>query len=260
MTAVWLSEVCTEYSGRGQAGGRGPARARRHRHRRRPGPGRQPDPDDLPEQPRGRRPARQPGPRQLDHPPGGPRRGPRVPHAARASPRRCRRSINRLLNRRDDAQGARRRRRGRRSSPSPARPAGSAAPRSPSTSPPRWPRPRPRRSSLADFDLMLGSLDACLDIIPDQTLQGVVQNIDRLDLTLLKRSMTRHASGLYVLPHPVAHGGRREDRPGVAPAGPRAAQGRLPDRRHRHQQGPPVGRLRRLRGGRRHRHRRSSST
>ena len=57
---------------------------------------------------------------------------------------------------------------------------------------------------LADFDLMLGSLDACLDIIPDQTLQGVIQNVDRLDLTLLKRSMTRHASGLYVLPHPVA--------------------------------------------------------
>lgn len=57
---------------------------------------------------------------------------------------------------------------------------------------------------LADFDLMLGSLDACLDIVPDQTLQGIVQSIDRLDLTLLKRSMTRHASGLYVLPHPVA--------------------------------------------------------
>lgn len=56
---------------------------------------------------------------------------------------------------------------------------------------------------LADFDLMLGSLDACLDIIPDQTIQGVVQNIDRLDLTLLKRSMTRHNTGLYVLPHPV---------------------------------------------------------
>ena len=57
---------------------------------------------------------------------------------------------------------------------------------------------------LTDFDLMLGSIDACLDIIPDHTLQGVVQNIDRLDLTLLKRSMTRHSSGLYVLPHPVA--------------------------------------------------------
>ena len=57
---------------------------------------------------------------------------------------------------------------------------------------------------LADFDLMLGSLDACLDIIPDHTLQGVIQNLDRLDVTLLKRSMTRHSTGLYVLPHPVA--------------------------------------------------------
>ncbi len=57
---------------------------------------------------------------------------------------------------------------------------------------------------LADFDLLFGSVDACLDILPEHTLQGVVQNIDRLDLTLLKRSLTRHASGLYVLPHPVA--------------------------------------------------------
>jgi pilus assembly protein CpaE len=57
---------------------------------------------------------------------------------------------------------------------------------------------------LADFDLMFGSTDACLDIIPDRTLIEVVQNIDRLDATLLKRSLTRHASGLYVLPHPVA--------------------------------------------------------
>src|SRR5438477_271298 len=57
---------------------------------------------------------------------------------------------------------------------------------------------------LADFDLMLGSVDACLDIIPDQTLHTIIQNIDRLDLTLLKRSITRHSSGLYVLPHPVA--------------------------------------------------------
>ena len=32
----------------------------------------------------------------------------------------------------------------------------------------------------------------------------MVQSFDRLDPTLLKRSMTRHASGLYVLPHPVA--------------------------------------------------------
>ncbi len=57
---------------------------------------------------------------------------------------------------------------------------------------------------LLDFDLMFGSVDACLDIIPDNTLINVVQSFDRLDLTLLKRSMTQHSSGLYVLPHPVA--------------------------------------------------------
>jgi pilus assembly protein CpaE len=57
---------------------------------------------------------------------------------------------------------------------------------------------------LADFDLMLGSIDACLDIISDNTLQGVVQNIDRIDLTLLKRSLVQHSSGLFVLPHPLA--------------------------------------------------------
>jgi pilus assembly protein CpaE len=57
---------------------------------------------------------------------------------------------------------------------------------------------------LLDFDLMFGSVDSSLDIIPDNTLINVVQSFDRLDLTLLKRSMTRHSSGLYVLPHPVA--------------------------------------------------------
>lgn len=63
---------------------------------------------------------------------------------------------------------------------------------------------RDHETLLLDFDLMFGSVDACLDIIPDNTLYSVIQSFDRLDLTLLKRSMTRHASGLYVLPHPVA--------------------------------------------------------
>ena len=57
---------------------------------------------------------------------------------------------------------------------------------------------------LADFDLVLGSVDACLDIIPDNSSAGRRPELDRLDLTLLKRSLTRHSSGLYVLPHPVA--------------------------------------------------------
>ena len=57
---------------------------------------------------------------------------------------------------------------------------------------------------LADFDLLLGTVDACLDIVTTRTLLDVTQNIARLDLTLLKRSVTQHSSGLYVLPHPAA--------------------------------------------------------
>ncbi len=56
---------------------------------------------------------------------------------------------------------------------------------------------------LTDFDLMFGSIDSCLDLFPDDTIQGIVQNIDRIDLTLLKRTLTRHESGLYVLPRPA---------------------------------------------------------
>jgi pilus assembly protein CpaE len=63
---------------------------------------------------------------------------------------------------------------------------------------------REHETILLDFDLMFGSVDACLDIIPDNTIYNAVQNFDRLDLTLLKRSLTRHGSGLYLLPHPVA--------------------------------------------------------
>ena len=86
-----------------------------------------------------------------------------------------------------------------------------------------------RRSSL-DFDLMFGSVDACLDIIPDKTLQSVVQNIDRLDLTLLKRSMTRHASGPLRPAPPGRDGGRRQDRP-RDPAGGSSACSRRRSRR-----------------------------
>jgi pilus assembly protein CpaE len=54
-----------------------------------------------------------------------------------------------------------------------------------------------------DFDLVFGAVDAALDIVPDNTLYTVLQSFERLDQTLLKRSMTRHASGLYVLPRPT---------------------------------------------------------
>jgi pilus assembly protein CpaE len=57
--------------------------------------------------------------------------------------------------------------------------------------------------ALVDLDLSLGDADVFLDTIPDYTLVDVAQNISRLDFTLLKRSLTKHSSGLYLLPRPV---------------------------------------------------------
>lgn len=57
--------------------------------------------------------------------------------------------------------------------------------------------------ALLDLDLALGDADVFLDSIPDYTLADVVQNISRLDIQLLKRSLTKHSSGLYLLPRPV---------------------------------------------------------
>jgi pilus assembly protein CpaE len=57
--------------------------------------------------------------------------------------------------------------------------------------------------ALVDFDLALGDADVFLDTIPDYTLVDVAQNIARLDFSLLKRSLTKHQSGLYLLPRPV---------------------------------------------------------
>jgi len=56
---------------------------------------------------------------------------------------------------------------------------------------------------LLDMDLCLGDADVFLDAIPDYTLVDVAQNVNRLDFTLLKRSLTKHSSGLYLLPRPV---------------------------------------------------------
>lgn len=56
---------------------------------------------------------------------------------------------------------------------------------------------------LLDLDLCLGDADVFLDTIPEYTLSDVAQNINRLDLTLLKRSLTKHDTGLYLLPRPI---------------------------------------------------------
>jgi len=57
--------------------------------------------------------------------------------------------------------------------------------------------------ALIDLDLALGDADVALDMMPVYTLADVAMNIDRLDMTFLKRSLCQHASGLSLLPHPV---------------------------------------------------------
>ena len=56
---------------------------------------------------------------------------------------------------------------------------------------------------LIDLDIALGDADIFLDSIPEYTLADITQNIDRLDLSLLKKSLTKHESGVYLLPRPV---------------------------------------------------------
>jgi pilus assembly protein CpaE len=57
--------------------------------------------------------------------------------------------------------------------------------------------------ALVDLDLALGDADVALDLMADYTLADVALNIDRLDMTFLRRSLSKHASGLSLLPHPV---------------------------------------------------------
>jgi len=54
---------------------------------------------------------------------------------------------------------------------------------------------------LVDLDLLFGAVDAWLDVTQGRTVSDVLQNFERLDMTLLKRSITRHDSGVFVLPH-----------------------------------------------------------
>ncbi len=56
--------------------------------------------------------------------------------------------------------------------------------------------------ALVDLDLALGDAEVCLDIVPEFTLFDVATSIDRIDLQFLRRSLSKHSSGLYLLPHP----------------------------------------------------------
>src|SRR5262249_14139684 len=57
--------------------------------------------------------------------------------------------------------------------------------------------------AMVDLDLALGDADVALDLAADYTLADVALNVDRLDMQFLKRSLSKHTSGLSLLPHPV---------------------------------------------------------
>jgi pilus assembly protein CpaE len=77
--------------------------------------------------------------------------------------------------------------------------------------------------ALVDLDLCLGDADVFLDVIPNYTLVDAAQNVARLDTNLLKRSLAKHASGVYLLPRPT----KMEDRASIAPDSLRRAIGVL---------------------------------
>ncbi len=66
---------------------------------------------------------------------------------------------------------------------------------------------------IIDLDMGLGDADVWLDIIPDYTIQDVADNITRLDYSLLKRSLTQHSSGAFLLPRPI----QMDDHPPISP-------------------------------------------
>ncbi len=57
--------------------------------------------------------------------------------------------------------------------------------------------------ALIDLDMALGDADVALDLIPDYTLADIALNIDRMDMTFLRRSLCKHETGLSILPHPM---------------------------------------------------------
>ena len=56
---------------------------------------------------------------------------------------------------------------------------------------------------LADFDLLFGSVDVALDLLPDFTLLEATQRIDRVDEALLRRAVAKHPTGVQILARPI---------------------------------------------------------
>lgn len=53
-----------------------------------------------------------------------------------------------------------------------------------------------------DFDLQFGNAALFLDLDQKHSVQEIIENVDRMDGEFLKSIMSKHSSGLYVLPAP----------------------------------------------------------
>ncbi|HVJ80420.1 MAG TPA: AAA family ATPase [Planctomycetia bacterium] len=56
--------------------------------------------------------------------------------------------------------------------------------------------------ALLDLDLFLGDSHVCLDLAPRTNLTQLLENIDTLDASFVKRAVAKHESGLNLIPHP----------------------------------------------------------
>ncbi|ADV60734.1 response regulator receiver [Isosphaera pallida ATCC 43644] len=66
-------------------------------------------------------------------------------------------------------------------------------------------RSHPNQSvALLDFDMLFGTVDSCLDLIPERTVMDMLRDLDRLDQTSMRQILLSDESGLHVLPHPVS--------------------------------------------------------
>ena len=57
---------------------------------------------------------------------------------------------------------------------------------------------------LMDMNILFGDVPLFLDLAPKSHWGDIISNISRLDAAFLKDSLTRHSSGVYVLPSPNA--------------------------------------------------------
>jgi pilus assembly protein CpaE len=61
-----------------------------------------------------------------------------------------------------------------------------------------------KQATLIDLDLTVGAVDIALGVESERRLTDMVTSIERMDMQLIRGSLTKHGTGLYVLPRPAS--------------------------------------------------------